>query len=470
MDAFETLSSSKRRAKYDKQLVEAGSDDGLHEDGLGQDDGLTVQSALDGRRLGRRLPKTKRHKRAQQAQHPEPAAEGAADVPAASADAEAAGDDPSRDASDDLTDLPSAQPQKLLRYLLSREDRWSEDLRRLREHRLADLQNLRDLLRKEFPGHKEKRQDGESAKKPRLKRLPAPGDAKWRRNKNNIRGVYCMSKGGYGANVFIFQLVLMSPVVRTLQEALDFHMAFTQIRQCVYEQTEAGCSFPEALTSAVQRVDEERIQSGLLALPLYYYSVLSTRTKNLVTPSSRVLATALRFWTIANGLRAQDPAARLRGWNEAKPTMVAEAVAEREERKVRTGRRRRLWMALVQALRPKKEPKPKKHNPFQTAAMLKKRWGVHRLPPGIAEVCPFLETGAGQDEASATRCLRAVLSGRNGEEISGQPRMSLVAAQKDWQRLRKLQEKAGDDAVRNAVASAEMQAMTDLMMNQLFFN
>ncbi|OLP74617.1 hypothetical protein AK812_SmicGene45793, partial [Symbiodinium microadriaticum] len=94
--------------------MEAGSDDGLHEEnGLGQDDGLPAQSTIDGRRLARRLPK-KRHKRA-------PAAEGAADVPAASADSEAATDDPSREASDDLTDLPSEQPHKLLKYLLSRE-------------------------------------------------------------------------------------------------------------------------------------------------------------------------------------------------------------------------------------------------------------------------------------------------------------------------------------------------------------
>ncbi|OLP74689.1 hypothetical protein AK812_SmicGene45704, partial [Symbiodinium microadriaticum] len=106
--------------------------------------------------------------------------------------------------------------------------------------------------------------------------------------------------------------------------------------------------------------------------------------QSISVSSEEATQLGLTFWSIANGLRAQDPAARLRGWNEAKPAMVAEAVAEREERKARTGRRRRLWMALVQALRPKKEPKRKKQNPYQTPAMLKKRWGVHRLPPGIA--------------------------------------------------------------------------------------
>ncbi|OLP91568.1 DnaJ-like subfamily B member 9 [Symbiodinium microadriaticum] len=273
MDAFETLSSSKRRAKYDKKLMEAGSDDGLHEEnGLGQDDGLPAQSTIDGRRLARRLPK-KRHKRA-------PAAEGAADVPAASADSEeldagcglagellsSSGD---KGAGQHLQlgagacaiaivlqvitiitiiitviiiiiiiisvisiftliscffinknqqdQIPKAMTANIPHFLWS----WTNAALLLSMcesmlvHEVTPKRNYngdyRRMLVGEFPG--QKRQDRQSAKKPRLKRLPGPGDAKWRRNKNNIRGVYCMSKGGYGATVFIFQLVLMSPVV-----------------------------------------------------------------------------------------------------------------------------------------------------------------------------------------------------------------------------------------------------------------
>ena len=199
----------------------------------------------------------------------------------------------------------------------------------------------------------------------------------------------------------------MSPVVQTLNEALEYHMQCTQIRQQVLEQTEAGCPFADAMTSAVQLVDEERARNELPPMKRCYYSVLSTTRGTFVTPTSRVLPTALKFWCVTNRLRGLEPDARVRRWNEEKPSMVAEARAERSEHIARLHRLRRLQRAVAQALRPRREkqqkqkPKQKrqKHNPFQTPAMLKKRWGVKCLPPFIQEVCPLLGPGAEEDEA-----------------------------------------------------------------------
>jgi len=240
--------------------------------------------------------------------------------------------------------------------------------------------------------------------------------------------------------------VCLSLKLSSLEAAIDVHLSLLRIRQLAQTDMAADKSLDECVRAALKQVQEDRQANGLPRLQLAFYVVMSCNRKNIGSPCTRSLDTALMFLREKNRLTSLPD--RAIQWRAAIDTWMKERVLA--ERAAEVAERHRLADRGKLFLRELKKA-------FQTvdrqakAAFKTKRWPEGIEPISILEK-PYV-------------C--AVLSCEDGAQVCGPPRCGLPEAQQDLMELRALQQRKGDEALRAEAARRDEEIMTGIFVASL---
>ncbi|CAE8642187.1 unnamed protein product, partial [Polarella glacialis] len=146
-------------------------------------------------------------------------------------------------------------------------------------------------------------------------------------NASNIRGVFGRNHG-YSAAAYMHSFVMLAPQMKTLDEAIDYHMYLLRAKQLVKESMEAGGSFQHGMRSAIGQINAERKAVSLEKLSLSYSVVVSFGHKSKMTPCTRVLHAALDFWGHLQSGKHLRGAERLEFWDRFSPVITARVLEE----------------------------------------------------------------------------------------------------------------------------------------------
>lgn len=216
-----------------------------------------------------------------------------------------------------------------------------------------------------------------------------------------------------------------------------------------------GRDFVVAVREAIKKINDERQAEGLDSLCLSFFVVMSVKEKNMGSPTTRCLDTALDFWTQLQYIKKQHNRVEL--WEVARKDMKLKVATEsrgrRNKRQKRTMRRssklKLLEKAVTKIIRRKERT---------LKASVKRRWGVPTLPDGI-EVCDMDDPHGG--------LLCTVFQLRKGGFVRGPPRRDLQHVISELGELSRLQQAHGDHCLCEEIQQRDVEAATSLFLQQL---
>ncbi|CAK9104731.1 unnamed protein product [Durusdinium trenchii] len=263
-----------------------------------------------------------------------------------------------------------------------------------------------------------------------------------RQHRRLVNGYYI----DYSASVGFHCMVIRSQSVRSLDEAIDFHISLVKVRQCFLSNLKSGTGLGPSLREAIHTVVSERRAAQLPRLRMAF-RFRKGRHMSLSFKESDLDGFITTWQDMAKTYHVRQP----------RPPRDAHVAARRRTRVSHEERAKRTeakFQAKLSFLR-----KAISRTLLHLAKRRKrtcKKWGVEELPDGIT-VCSFQEP---QDSL----CAMVRLS--DGTQRPGPYRKRLREAERDLTELRRLG-RSGDAALLAELFRRDADAMTAFFVQGL---
>lgn len=286
----------------------------------------------------------------------------------------------------------------------------------------------------------------------------------------------------YSAEVSLFAFRIRSLTLKTLDEAIEYHINLIQLRQRVRSLVRNRTEFSDALRKALAEAPSLRLER----LSFLTKTSLRGKRRTLCAPQTRDLETAIWCWEI---VRATIEDFSEAAWSEAHKEMSERAKRIATQRlnhewlrrkqahdsfrsarqAVRTSRQRAANLQQARRERRKRLQQMRDTRRRLLAALRRqlqaslqqrkgflKRWGVEELPIGF-------DLGRLHSENDSICC---VIQMSDSPVLYGPLRRTLAEAQVDRRQALAIQRARGDEAMRAELERRDVEAMTKYFMQE----